>query len=142
MKTSSEEMLDTKMGIAMAYTVFAVLAMAVNILVQEISLFVYGLSYALYVSILAGTLAGLLVKYILDKRYIFNYQPYSTFDNGRTFLLYSLMGAGTTIVFWGFELSFDYVFESKVMRYTGAVIGLTVGYYLKYHLDKRFVFNS
>jgi putative flippase GtrA len=28
------------------------------------------------------------------------------------------------------------------MRYTGAVIGLAIGYIIKYLLDKRFVFNN
>jgi hypothetical protein len=28
------------------------------------------------------------------------------------------------------------------MRYLGGVIGLTIGYLAKYHLDKRFVFKA
>ena len=116
--------------------------MAVNILAQELSLAVYSAGYALYVSILAGTFAGLVVKYVLDKRYIFNYRTVSFAENSMTFILYSAMGVGTTFIFWGFELAFDYFFDSKFMRYTGAVIGLSIGYFIKYHLDKRFVFNS
>jgi len=27
------------------------------------------------------------------------------------------------------------------MRYAGAVLGLAAGYWLKYHLDKRYVFR-
>jgi putative flippase GtrA len=42
----------------------------------------------------------------------------------------------TTFVFWGF----DYLFNSIPMRYLGAVIGLSIGYIIKYQLDKKFVF--
>lgn len=137
-----DDAISRKFGIGTAYTLFAVLSMGINILFQELSLLVYTAHYALYVSILAGTLAGLVVKYLLDKRYIFRYRTFSMLENGKTFIMYSLMGVATTLVFWGFELSFEFLFRSKAMRYTGAVIGLAIGYYLKYHLDKRFVFNT
>ena len=52
------------------------------------------------------------------------------------------MGLGTTAIFWGFEFSFDYLFDLKEMRYFGAVMGLSIGYYLKYKLDKKFVFTK
>jgi hypothetical protein len=48
------------------------------------------------------------------------------------------MGLATTAVFWGFEFCFHFFFASKEMRYLGGVIGLTIGYVIKYHLDKRF----
>jgi len=52
------------------------------------------------------------------------------------------MGLATTLIFWGFEFSFHYFFETKEMRYLGGVIGLAIGYLTKYHLDKRFVFRK
>lgn len=88
-----------------------------------------------------GTLAGLLVKYVLDKLYIFHYTAGSLFEDGRTFILYSCMGLFTTLVFWGTELAFDMLFEARSSRYLGAAVGLGLGYWLKYHLDKRFVFG-
>ncbi|MDA1370928.1 MAG: hypothetical protein O2971_09230 [Proteobacteria bacterium] len=42
----------------------------------------------------------------------------------------------TTIVFW----SSDFWFGSKLARYLGAVIELTIGYGVKYLLNKRYVF--
>ena len=62
--------------------------------------------------------------------------------DGQTFALYTLMGIVTTFVFWGFEFGFDYLFQTRPMRYLGGVIGLAIGYYVKYQLDKRFVFVS
>ena len=50
------------------------------------------------------------------------------------------MGLVTTAIFWGFEFTFDAIYQTKEMRYVGGVIGLAIGYYVKYQLDKRFVF--
>ena len=101
---------------------------------------VYQGTNSLSYSVAIGTIIGLLVKYILDKRFIFNFHAANKIHTTRTFLLYSFMGLGTTIVFWGFEFSFDYLFDTKALRYIGAIIGLSIGYYLKYRLDKKFVF--
>jgi putative flippase GtrA len=54
--------------------------------------------------------------------------------------MYTLMGLVTTVIFWGFEFGFHHLFESKEMRYLGGVIGLAIGYFAKYLLDRRFVF--
>ena len=52
------------------------------------------------------------------------------------------MGIVTTLIFWGFEFSFGYFFETKQLRYLGGVIGLSIGYLAKYQLDKRYVFTG
>jgi putative flippase GtrA len=128
------------MHLTIKYALFAAIATVVNILGQDVTLRVYSEAFALYVSIFVGTLYGLVVKYVLDKKYIFNYKPACAVDDGKCFILYSFMGVFTTIIFWGTELAFEYAFGTKTMRYTGAVLGLSVGYYVKYRLDKRFVF--
>ena len=122
------------------YILFAIIAMVTNIGSQEAFITVYQGTNSLSYSVAIGTIIGLLVKYILDKRFIFNFHAANKIHTTRTFLLYSLMGLGTTIVFWGFEFSFDYLFDTKALRYIGAIIGLSIGYYLKYRLDKKFVF--
>lgn len=128
------------MRISLNYTIFAILATIANIISQDISLRLYDGLHALIIAIAIGTATGLIVKYMLDKRYIFQYQTDNTVHNSRTFALYTIMGIFTTAIFWGFEFSFDYLFQSKEMRYLGAVIGLAIGYYIKYQLDKLFVF--
>jgi putative flippase GtrA len=50
------------------------------------------------------------------------------------------MGVVTTVLFWVTEYTFDLWFETKTMRYVGAVIGLGIGYLTKYYLDKKYVF--
>jgi putative flippase GtrA len=52
------------------------------------------------------------------------------------------MGLATTAIFWSVEFGFDRIFGTAHMRYVGAVIGLAIGYIVKYYLDKRFVFGS
>jgi len=116
------------------------MATAVNIGMQELAVRAYGGPYSLAASIGLGTLAGLLCKYLLDKRYIFRFETEGLAHDGRTFLLYAAMGVVTTVVFWGFEFGFDLLFKTKGLRYLGGAIGLGIGYFLKYHLDKRFVF--
>lgn len=52
------------------------------------------------------------------------------------------MGVFTTFIFWGVEISFDYFFKNNNAKYLGAVIGLSIGYLIKYFLDKNFVFKD
>ena len=129
------------MNLAITYAILALIATAANIGVQDLVIRGYGGEYDVLLSVAAGTGVGLVVKYVLDKRYIFRFRARNALHDGRTFALYTLMGLATTVIFWGFEFSFHYLFETKEMRYLGGVIGLVIGYLAKYHLDKRYVFR-
>ena len=89
-----------------------------------------------------GTLAGLLSKYILDKKFIFYHKPKGKVDDAKKFIRYTIMGIFTTVIFWGTEIGFDKYFEDENAKYAGAVLGLSVGYIIKYFLDKKFVFKG
>lgn len=130
------------MRIPIAYTLFAIIATAVNIGVQDLVVRSYAGPYHLLLSVGVGTLAGLMVKYVLDKRYIFRFQAENAMHDSRTFLLYAMMGVVTTVIFWGFEFGFDHLFGKRELRYLGGMIGLGIGYVSKYHLDKQFVFRQ
>ncbi|MGC8775231.1 MAG: GtrA family protein [Chlorobaculum sp.] len=130
------------MKISAFYTLFAILATATNIEVQDLSIRYYSGPYAIAISVGFGTIAGLLLKYILDKRYIFRFKAENPIHDTRAFLLYSMMGAVTTLIFWSFEFGFNHLYHTKESRYLGAVIGLAIGYVSKYQLDKRFVFKQ
>jgi len=124
------------------YAVFAAISTGINIAVQRgVAFFVRG-SYSLYISMFFGTIAGLAVKYLLDKRFIFYYRPVSRGDEAVKVFLYLVMSGFTTAVFWAVEISFDTLFHFSAARYVGAAVGLTLGYSLKYELDRRFVFIS
>ncbi len=128
--------------IAYLYTVFAIIATIANIGSQDICIRLYNDHYGIILSLFIGTGIGLIVKYILDKKYIFKHKVKNVAEDTRVFILYTLTGVLTTLIFWGFEYGFDYHFQSKMFRYLGGIIGLSIGYLLKYQLDKRFVFNS
>jgi len=123
------------------YTLFVVIATAVNIGSQDLFIRAYNGPLAIAGSLVVGTVAGLVVKYVLDKRYIFRFRARDVAHDGQTFALYTVMGFATTAIFWGFELGFHHIFLTKEMRYLGGVLGLAVGYLIKYQLDKRYVFR-
>jgi flagellar biosynthesis protein FliR len=81
-------------------------------------------------------------RYLLEKRYIFAFKSNNIKHDGQIFLLYSFMGVFTTAIFWGVEYAFHLFFVTDAMRYVGGVIGLSIGFYVKYQLDKKFVFIS
>ncbi|WP_319381754.1 GtrA family protein [Thiomicrorhabdus sp.] len=129
-------------SLASKYTLFALIATAVNLLVQW-PFFIWSDSWlTLYIALFFGTLAGLVAKYILDKRWIFYHQSETHRDNLAKFGLYSLMGVFTTLIFWGFEMGFYYWVEYPNAQYLGGALGLAIGYVAKYLLDRRFVFKA
>ncbi|MGZ0020260.1 GtrA family protein [Nitrosomonas sp. wSCUT-2] len=130
------------MKLAITYAILALIATAANIGAQDLVIRVYSGAFDVLLSVAIGTGVGLVVKYVLDKRYIFNFRARSVAHDGQVFTLYVLMGVATTLIFWGFEFGFHYLFGTKEMRYLGGVIGLAIGYLTKYHLDKRFVFRD
>lgn len=122
------------------YVLFAIISIAINMSAQFLTTVVYQGLYYIEISIFTGTIVGLPPRYILDKRYIFHYQTVDFSEDGRLFVLYTFMSVLTTIIFWSTEYVFHYLFEQDYMRYVGGVIGLTVGFVIKYQLDKKFVF--
>jgi putative flippase GtrA len=124
------------------YAVFAAIATGINIAVQRGVAFFFQGPFSIYISLFCGTVAGLVVKYLLDKRFIFYYRAVSPGDEAVKVFLYLMMSGFATAVFWAVEISFDALFEFTAARYVGAAVGLTLGYSLKYELDRRFVFIS
>jgi putative flippase GtrA len=132
--------LGTLYMIAIKYTFFAVISILVNLLFQYFSFSIYSGFLSLYVAMLIGTMAGLLTKYYLDKKWIFYYEHKDMQDNTEKLALYTFMGVFTTVIFWGIEIAFDYLIPHPNAKYVGAIIGLSIGYVTKYYLDKKFVF--
>lgn len=124
------------------YTLFAIIATLVNLGVQRMVLSGGDSAGYFAAAVAAGTLAGLVVKYLLDKRWIFFDLSTGIGAHGRKFALYTVMGLVTTAIFWGTETLFWVLWRTDVMRELGAVAGLAVGYVVKYQLDRRFVFSD
>lgn len=126
--------------IAVLYTLFAVLSTAINIGSQMLSIWIYKGPLSVEISILVGTAMGLPLRYFLEKRYIFNFTSKNLVHDGKLFIFYSAMGVITTLIFWGTEYAFHLVYDTDLMRYFGGIIGLSIGFYVKYQLDKKYVF--
>lgn len=130
------------MRLAIVYTIIALIATAANLLAQALAVHVWTGLWQIEVSVLVGTAVGLVLKYVLDKAFIFRFKAENAAHDLLTFTLYTGMGVVTTLVFWGFEFAFYRAFEDKSLRYLGGLLGLGTGYWAKYHLDKRFVFRA
>lgn len=132
----------TLAGLVLRYAGFALLATLANLATQRLVLW-GGSSTPRYIAaVAAGTLVGLVLKYLLDKRWIFADRSTGLRAHGRKFTLYTAMGIVTTMIFWGTESAFYLIWGTDLMREAGAVLGLAVGYVTKYQLDRRFVFTD
>ena len=130
----------TAVRIAVRYTLFAVLSTVINIGSQMLSIWAFKGPYSVEISILVGTAAGLPLRYFLEKRYIFNFKSQNLKHDGKLFIFYSAMGVITTLIFWGTEYAFHLIYNTDFMRYVGGILGLSFGFYVKYQLDKKYVF--
>ena len=61
-----------RLELILRYSFFAVIATAVNLASQRLILFLMAHETALFTAIATGTITGLIVKYALDKKWIFN----------------------------------------------------------------------
>jgi putative flippase GtrA len=124
------------------YIVFAVISTLLNLIFQYFTLIIFNGPLSLYVAIFNGTLVGLISKYFLDKKFVFDFNPIDKKNDAKTFFFYTLTGIMTTLLFWAVEITFDIIFEGEIAKYIGAIIGLSIGYTIKFQLDKKFVFKQ
>jgi hypothetical protein len=129
-----------KVEVATLYTLFAAFSTVINICVQMISIWLYKGLHAVEVSVLVGTVISFPLRYFLEKRYIFAFMTIKISQDGQLFVLYGLMSIFTTAIFWIVEYIFQLVWGIDTMRYIGGIIGLMIGFYFKYYLDKKYVF--
>ena len=128
--------------LALRYALFAVFATLANLAAQRTVLW-FGDSDSLFaIAVATGTVIGLVLKYFLDKRWIFEDISSGGKAQCKKLSLYTAMGIITTAIFWGTETAFWVVWQTDIMRELGAVIGLSIGYIVKYQLDMRFVFKN
>lgn len=128
--------------LTLRYAALAAVATVANLVIQQAILTLGNTGGVFAAAIGTGTIIGLIVKDLLDKRWIFYDQGTGIKSHGQKFLLYTVMGLVTTAIFLGSETGFWLLWHSDVMREFGAAIGLTLGYVVKYNLDRRFVFTD
>ena len=123
------------------YVVFAVVATLANLATQEVVIRLAPVA-PLALSILAGTAAGFALKYVLDKKWVFDDRYAGHREELQKVTLYGAFSVLTTLVFWGFEIAFWAIWRTDLAKYTGAVLGLAIGYAAKFALDRTFVFKE
>jgi len=128
--------------IVFRYVFFALIATVSNLAVQRYVLWFGDNGFFFALAVGTGTLVGLALKYILDKRWIFGDMSVGFKAHGKRFSLYTAMGIITTAIFCSIETIFWLFWQTDAMRELGAVIGLSIGYVVKYNLDRRYVFTN
>ena len=121
------------------YVLFAVVSGVAILASQELTLR-EAPALPLIVSVLLGTGVGFVVKYALEKRWIFLDGYGGHLTEIRKLVFYGAFSVGTTLLFWGIELGAWHVWQTTTAKYVGAAVGLSLGNWIKYLLDKHFVF--
>lgn len=124
------------------FVLFALVSTLFNLLTQRIILSFKTTNLYFIIAILSGTIVGLIIKFFLDKRFIFFDKKNDISHITKKLGLYTFMGIFSTLIFWGTEAFFWIIWRQENMRELGAILGLTIGYIIKYKLDKRFVFRQ
>jgi putative flippase GtrA len=126
--------------IFLRYVLFAVLAGVANLLAQAATAKALPM-LPLMAAILVGTIVGFVVKYVLDKKWIFQDAFTRDLAEAQKVAKYGIFSVATTFVFWGTELAFWHIWQTDLAKYSGAVLGLAVGNWIKYLLDRRYTFR-
>lgn len=127
---------------AALYVTFAILSAAANFAVQQLSLTVYRGWGALGLSVLMGTGVGFVIKYALDRIFVFEDRAaMAMLHEARKVVLYGLTAVITTLIFWTMEFGFLAVGKTAAWKYAGGALGLAMGYGVKFLLDRRWVFQ-
>jgi len=124
------------------YAAFAVIATLANLGAQRLVLAWDSTAMGYAIAVICGTGIGLVVKFLLDRRWIFFEKNHELAQQSRQFTLYASTGILTTLLFWTSETLFWWIGGSDAARELGAIIGLAIGYVVKYRLDRRFVFTD
>lgn len=134
--------------LATLYAAFGVVSTVANLGAQWGSRAVWSpdpgtLDLAYWFALAVGTGVGLVVKFVLDKFFIFDDRAAEgAKQHGTQFALYTAMGIATTVIFWGAQSAAFVIWATDLAATVGGAVGLGIGYVVKYQLDKRFVFTA
>jgi putative flippase GtrA len=128
-----------KVRLVFRYAAFCLLAMTVNLGLQFLAHRCLGAGF--WLALVIGTTGGLILKYVLDRNFIFAAGGVNFATDAGRFSLYGCLGLITTAVFWLAEWLGHQWLPQSHGRYLGGALGLTLGYTLKYWMDRRWVFT-
>jgi putative flippase GtrA len=132
----------SKFTVLSAYVLIAIVSTVLNLAAQSLVVRYFDIRYVIELSILIGTVVGMPPRYVLEKKYVFFFVSNDIKHDSKLFFFYSFYGVFTTLIFWSVEYMFHIYFAADFMRYVGGLVGLSIGFYLKYQIDKKYVFNS
>ncbi|KNH08643.1 hypothetical protein BRCH_02606c [Candidatus Burkholderia brachyanthoides] len=115
------------MPVIVQYVLFAAASMMCNLAAQTANVHLYHDPFNLAMSVITGTLAGLAVKCVLDKHFIFRFAAKNATHDAKTFALYASTGTVTTAIFWSTKAAFHAIFHTEPARLTDAALGLVIG---------------
>lgn len=131
-----------RLSLATRYAAFALFSTAVNWAMQLAILRTIPGRFSIYAALFVGTGAGFVVKYLLDKNYIFQHASANRTQEAWVLALY----LGTSIVMTAFYLVSQavifFVYGEGVVYYASGTAVLLLGYAIKFALDGRFVFGT
>ena len=134
-------MSPSKSTVLSAYLLIAAVSTVLNLGAQFLVVQYWNIPYVIELSILIGTAVGMPPRYFLEKKYVFFFKSNDIKHDSKLFFLYSFYAVFTTLIFWSVEYMFHIYFSADFMRYVGALAGLSIGFFLKYQIDKKYVFN-
>ncbi|NQU34173.1 MAG: GtrA family protein [Bacteroidetes bacterium] len=103
---------------------------------------IFWLDIAFLLQLITGTIVGFIFKFIMDKYIVFKDKDMDIKQATKQLFVYTIFAIGTTLIFWFIEIGFKLIFTFHGRDLVGGLIGLCVGYTVKYQLDKKYVFNS
>ena len=130
------------MNTIIKYILFSFISMLINIISQRIIFTLNSSEHVFTLAIITGTITGFISKYYFDKNFVFKDKTLLILDKSKQILKYAYFAVFTTLIFLTTEYLFWIIYNTHSAREIGAVIGLSIGYYLKYILDKKYVFNQ
>lgn len=89
--------------------------------------------------LVVGTGVGFVFKFLVDKFLIFKEK--SLERTLRQLAIYTIFALLTTAIFWCVELLFLIIFSFENRELIGGFLGLSIGYTVKFFLDKKWVFG-
>ena len=69
------------------------------------------------------------LKYSIERRVIFEFQPASLLHDAKLFYLYTMVSVFTVLIFWYTEYASHLIFRAEAMRYVGGAVGLAISFY-------------
>lgn len=119
------------------YVLFAGAAVGLNVLVQRLVFAVYHGPQTIVVAMVVGAGVALTAKYFLDRKWVLGVRHAADEEE---IIKYAMAGATITLVFFAFQYTIWIFYQTDLARDIGIVLGMAVGYLIKFLIDRKFVF--